>query len=128
MAAPTRGSPCASTLFTGTFEVFTFLTCSTWSSMLRLRWMTPAPPSLAISSAIRHSVTVSIGDDTNGSSMLMLLVSLVVSLISFGSTSLLPGSRMKSRKVKTFDAFFSFDTKLRGKVSLSPLAKGCTPR
>ena len=74
---PTSGLPWASTLLTCTLEAFTFLTCSTWSSTLRFLWMTPAPPSLAISSAIRHSVTVSIGDETKGSSRVIFLVRLV---------------------------------------------------
>ena len=119
MEAPTSGLPCGSMLLTCSFEAFTFLTCSTWSSTLRFLCMTPAPPSLAISRASRHSVTVSMGDETKGSSSVIFLVRLDAREMSRGSTSLRPGSRMKSRKVKTLEAFFSFETKLNGKVLLS---------
>ena len=112
--APTSGLPCGSMLLTCNLDAFTFLTCSTWSSMLRFLWMTPTPPSRAISRASLDSVTVSIGDETKGSSRVMFLVRCVASEISRGSTSLLPGTRMKSRKVNTLEAFFSFETKLRG--------------
>ena len=45
------------------------LTTSTWwawSSMDRLRWMMPSPPCRAMATAIRASVTVSIGEETSG--------------------------------------------------------------
>jgi hypothetical protein len=59
------------------------------------------------------------GDETKGSSRVIFLVRLEDRAMSRGSTSLRPGSRMKSRKVKTLEAFFSFETKLRGKVLVS---------
>src|SRR5579871_5665533 len=95
--------------------------------MLRFRCTTPAPPSRAISSAILHSVTVSMGEETNGRDRRIFLVRLVDSEISRGSTSLRPGSRMKSLNVNTSEAFFSFETKLNGKAILV-LARGSTPK
>ena len=67
--------------------------------MLMFRCITPTAPILASSAAIRHSVTVSIGDETRGRLSLIFLVRLEERSMSFGSTSLRPGRRMKSRKV-----------------------------
>jgi hypothetical protein len=56
-------------------------------------------------------VTVSMGDETRGSLSSILFVNIDERTISRGSTSLLPGRRMKSRKVYTSRADFSFATK-----------------
>ena len=47
-------------------ERLTTSTWCAWSSMDRLRWMMPSPPCRAIATAIRDSVTVSIGEETRG--------------------------------------------------------------
>ena|SRR5712692_5940782 len=80
------------------------------------RCITPAPPRRAISKARLHSVTVSIGEETNGTLRLIRFVRFVVRSISLGSTSLLPGRRMKSLNVKTLWAELSFERKLFDKV------------
>ena len=81
-----------------------------------LRCITPAPPRRAISKARLHSVTVSIGDETSGILSLIRLVSIDDRSIPLGSTSLLPGRRMKSLKVNTFCAELSFERKLFDKA------------
>ena len=50
-----------------------------------------------------------------GLSTLTFLLTLEDRSMSLGSTSLLPGSRMKSRKVNTFLAEFSFERNPFGK-------------
>ena len=97
--APTSGLPLSSAVFASTLAAFAFLTWSTWLSVLMLRWMTPTAPSLASSTAILHSVTVSIGEETRGKLSLMFFVRFEERSISLGSTSLRPGKRMKSRNV-----------------------------
>src|ERR1700712_3977130 len=57
------------------------------------------PPSRAIAIAIRASVTVSMGEDTTGTFKVMLFVSFVVRITSFGSTSDLPGCNKTSSNV-----------------------------
>ena len=63
------------------------------------RCMTPTAPILASSTAILHSVTVSMGDETMGRLSLIFLVRCDDRSMSLGSTSLRPGRRMKSLKV-----------------------------
>ena len=47
-------------------ERLTTSTWCAWSSIERLRWITPRPPCRAIATAIRASVTVSIGEEISG--------------------------------------------------------------
>ena len=47
-------------------ERLTMSTWCAWSSMDRLRWITPRPPWRAMATAIRASVTVSIGEEISG--------------------------------------------------------------
>ena len=47
-------------------ERFTLSTSSRWSSIERLRWITPMPPSRAMAMARRASVTVSMAAETSG--------------------------------------------------------------
>ena len=49
----------------------TFCTSAAWSSLDRLRWITPMPPWRAIPIAIRASVTRSIAADTSGIARVM---------------------------------------------------------
>ena len=44
----------------------TFCTSAAWSSIVRLRWITPMPPWRAMAMAIRASVTLSIAAETSG--------------------------------------------------------------
>src|SRR2546428_3585626 len=64
------------------------------------------------------------GEETTGMLSLIFPVSRVVRSISRGSSSLLPGRRMKSRKVYTLAAPFSFVRELCGKVSLPMVVGG----
>ena len=47
-------------------DLFTTSTWCAWSSIERLRWMMPSPPCRAMATAIRASVTVSIGEEISG--------------------------------------------------------------
>ena len=59
------------------------------------------------------------GEETIGSLSLMFCVTLPDKSISFGSASLLPGSSIRSLKVKTLGAVLILDRKSVGKVSLA---------
>ena len=61
-------------------------TSPTCSSIERLRWTIPMPPSRASAIAIRASVTVSIAAETTGTSSAIVRVSRVAVETSFGST------------------------------------------
>ncbi|CAB4690219.1 unannotated protein [freshwater metagenome] len=67
---------------------FTFCTSAAWSSMERLRWMTPMPPSRAMATAIGASVTLSIAADTSGTARLMSRANTAAVSTESGSTSL----------------------------------------
>lgn len=53
---------------------FTFRTSLAWNSGVQLWWMKPIPPVSAIAMAIPASVTVSIGEETNGVFSVIFLV------------------------------------------------------
>ncbi|OUD87190.1 hypothetical protein BC477_04295 [Clavibacter michiganensis subsp. michiganensis] len=75
---------------------FTLSTKAAWSSMERLRWITPSPPWRAIAMAMRASVTVSIAEERRGAATLMLRVRRDVVSASLGMTSVCPGRSMTS--------------------------------
>ncbi len=75
---------------------FTLSTKAAWSSMERLRWITPRPPWRAIAMAMRASVTVSIAEERRGAATLMLRVRRDVVSASLGMTSVCPGRSMTS--------------------------------
>ena len=66
-------------------------TASTCSSISRLRWSTPSPPSCAMTIAMSASVTVSIAEDRIGMLSASALVTRVRVSAMLGSTSLSPG-------------------------------------
>ena len=66
----------------------TFCTSAAWSSIDRLRWITPMPPSRAMAIAMRASVTLSIAADTSGTARLMSAANVAVVSTVSGSTSL----------------------------------------
>jgi hypothetical protein len=68
-------------------ERFTRSTSAAWSSMERLRWMTPMPPWRAMAMARRASVTVSIAAETSGMATEMVRVNRLVVSASDGMTS-----------------------------------------
>ena len=79
--------------------VWVRLTRSTWrawSSVERLRWSTPMPPSRAMAMAIRDSVTVSIAALTSGTRSEISRVRRVVVSMSLGARSDSPGSSSTS--------------------------------
>ena len=61
-------------------------TCAACSAMSRFLWITPMPPSCAITMAMAPSVTVSIADEISGMCRLMVRVSLARVLTLAGST------------------------------------------
>ena len=78
------------------------LTTSTWcawSSIDRLRWMMPRPPWRAIATAIRASVTVSIGEEISGTLTVIRLDTRDEVSTSDGMTSLSAGCSKTSSKV-----------------------------
>ncbi|KAH3683422.1 hypothetical protein WICPIJ_005641 [Wickerhamomyces pijperi] len=74
----------------------TFLTISAWSSAEELWWMIPIPPNKAMWMAISASVTVSIGEETNGVFKVMFLVNLDSKDTTEDGKSILPGKTKKS--------------------------------
>jgi hypothetical protein len=80
-------------------ERFTLSTSATWSSIERLRWTIPIPPSRASAIASRASVTVSIAAETIGTFSEIDGVSRVTVETSFGSTDDSAGSRSTSSNV-----------------------------
>ena len=79
------------------------LTMSTWwawSSMDRLRWITPRPPWRAMATAIRASVTVSIGEETSGIFTEIRFDTGVLVSTSDGMMSLWLGCSSTSSKVR----------------------------
>ncbi len=66
----------------------TFCTSAAWSSMVRLRWITPMPPSRARAMAMRASVTLSIAAETIGTASTMSAANVAVVSTVSGSTSL----------------------------------------
>ena len=82
-------------------------TSATWSSIERLRWTTPIPPTRASAIASRASVTVSIAADTTGIASSSSRVSRVRVETSFGSTSDSAGIRETSSKERPSRANFS---------------------
>ena len=81
-------------------ERLTLSTSVTWSSIERLRWITPRPPSRAIAIARRASVTVSIAADISGMASWMSRVSIVAVETCAGTTSDAAGTRHTSSKVR----------------------------
>lgn len=81
-------------------ERLTRSTCSACSWTDRLRCSTPRPPWRAIAMAIRLSVTVSMAADSSGMRTSMLRVSRLVVSASEGMTSVSPGRRSTSSKVR----------------------------
>ena len=71
-----------------------------WSSIDRLRWMMPMPPWRAIATAIRASVTVSIGEEISGILTLIRLDTRVEVSAWDGTTSLSLGCSSTSSKVR----------------------------
>ena len=65
----------------------TFCTSAAWSSIDRLRWMTPMPPWRAMAIAIRASVTLSIADDTRGIARVIPAANVAVVSTASGSVS-----------------------------------------
>ena len=80
-------------------ERLTLSTSVTWSSMDRLRWITPMPPSRAMAMARRASVTVSMAADMSGMASAMSLVRRVEVDTCAGTTSDAAGTRQTSSKV-----------------------------
>ena len=80
-------------------ERLTMSTWWAWSSIDRLRWMMPSPPWRAIATAIRASVTVSIGEETNGTFTLIRLDTRDSVCTAEGMTSLSAGWSSTSSKV-----------------------------
>ena len=78
----------------------TLTTWVTWSSMDRLRWMTPIPPSRARATASRHSVTVSMADELKGTFSDTRRLKRVASVTSLGSTSECRGVSRTSSNVR----------------------------
>ena len=74
----------------------TVSTCAAWSSIERLRWMTPSPPCRAKAIAIRDSVTVSIAEESSGACSRIRRVSRDAVSASLGITSVCPGSSITS--------------------------------
>lgn len=63
----------------GTRRALTDLTKPAWSEGFRLEWMMPMPPSAAMAAAMWDSVTVSMGEETQGIESGTLRLSLVAS-------------------------------------------------
>ena len=80
-------------------ERLTMSTWCAWSSMDRLRWITPRPPWRAIATAIRASVTVSIGEEISGIFTEIRLDTGVLVSTSDGMMSLWLGCSSTSSKV-----------------------------
>src|SRR3990172_2785615 len=96
-------------LITSDSARFTFLAISTCSSTVQLRCRTPSPPRRASEMAISLSVTVSMGLDTNGTLMEWFTVILVDNSTWPASTSVQPGSRIRSRKVTATSVSLTLD-------------------
>mmetsp|Transcript_80900 Transcript_80900/g.142660 ORF Transcript_80900/g.142660 Transcript_80900/m.142660 type:complete len:205 (+) Transcript_80900:1566-2180(+) len=80
-----------------------FFTCRTkeaCSSASQLLWITPMPPRSAMFTAMFTSVTVSIGELTNGVLSRIFLVKLHSSWTTSGEKSMYPGSMRKSLYVR----------------------------
>ena len=75
-------------------------TAATCSSISRLRWSTPIPPSWAIAIAMSASVTVSIAEEMTGMLSAISRVSRVRVSAMLGSTSLAAGRSSTSSKVR----------------------------
>src|SRR5258707_8850394 len=84
-------------------ERLTMSTWCAWSSIDMLRCRTPAPPCLAMATAMDASVTVSIAEDSNGSRSEIRLVSLAVVAASLGMSAERAGSKSTSSKVSAGD-------------------------
>ena len=80
-------------------ERLTTSTWCAWSSMDRLRWMMPSPPWRAIATAIRASVTVSIGEEIRGTWTVIRLDTRDDVVTWEGMTSLSAGCSSTSSKV-----------------------------
>ena len=65
----------------------TFCTSAAWSSIDRLRWITPMPPWRAMAIAMRASVTLSIAADTSGIARVMPAANVAVVSTASGSVS-----------------------------------------
>jgi hypothetical protein len=79
------------------------LTTSTWwawSSIDRLRWMMPSPPWRAIATAIRASVTVSIGEEISGTLTVIRFETREAVATWDGMTSLSAGCNKTSSNVR----------------------------
>ena len=88
-------------------ERLTLSTSATCSSIERLRWTMPSPPSRASAIAIRASVTVSIAAERIGISSAIVRVSRVAVRTSFGSTADSAGTSSTSSKVRPSRPNFS---------------------
>ncbi len=92
-APPTWKGPVRWTL---SLLLTTLETWAAWSSGLIALWITPTPPFSHIERAISHSVTVSIGEETNGKSTSIFFVSLVFKETSSLEKSTNPGMIIRS--------------------------------
>ena len=81
-------------------ERFTTSTWWAWSSMDRLRWMMPSPPWRAMATAIRASVTVSIGEEISGTRTVIRFETREAVVTWDGTTSLSAGCSSTSSKVR----------------------------
>src|SRR5258707_8872530 len=84
-------------------ERLTMSTWCAWSSIAMLGCRPPAPPCLAMATAMDASVTVSIAEDSNGSRSEIRLVSLAVVAASLGMNAERAGSKSTSSKVSAGD-------------------------
>mmetsp|Transcript_19678 Transcript_19678/g.48372 ORF Transcript_19678/g.48372 Transcript_19678/m.48372 type:complete len:254 (+) Transcript_19678:417-1178(+) len=85
---------------------FTRLTSAAWSSGFMFEWIIPIPPCSAIVIAILCSVTVSMGEETNGTCSSMLRVSLVEMSTSPSAKEMCPGMTITSSYVYATQAGF----------------------
>ncbi len=86
---------------------FTLSTSAAWSAMERLRWMTPMPPSRAMATARRASVTVSMAAETRGTARVTWRVRRVAVEASEGMISEAAGISRTSSKVRPSRANFA---------------------
>src|SRR5581483_4346480 len=106
------GSVTGSTIIPAS-ERLTRSTSATWSSIERLRWTTPMPPTRARAIASRASVTVSIAAETTGIASSIPRVSRVRVETSFGSTSDSAGTSRTSSNARPSRANFSSSARRR---------------
>jgi hypothetical protein len=86
---------------------FTWSTWRAWFSGVRLRWMIPMPPCRASAMARLASVTVSMAELEIGISRWTRREKRVETSTDVGRTSLRPGSRSRSSKVRPVETILS---------------------